>query len=501
MRKSQIFCIVCLFFILGVLSGNFLKVDDFYLFIFILFGLIVSIIFRKNKKIFTVGLAAIFLLLGFWRLQVAIIKIDESKAAYHNGEVLEFVGQVIDEPDTRVDKTKFIIGHILAGNASLKGKILVNLPNFPEYHYADYLKIVCELQTPEEIEDFDYGAYLAVQGIYSVCYQPESVGAYDNTSSHNNTAKLLTAYKKFRKQIINFKLQTKQIVDKSLRYPHSEILSAMILGLRRNIPQNVLDNFSQAGISHIIAISGLHITIISGLLMNFFLVLGLKRCQAFWLATLGLVLFIMMIGFGASSMRAAIMGFLVAYGLKEGRMSRSLNSLLAAACVLLAINPKLLLFDISFQLSFLAVAGIIYLGEPIGNFLIKIKIPDFLQIKSSLMMTLSAQIAVLPLIVYYFGNLSMIAPLANILVLPILPFIMIAGFMLIFFGFIFLPFAQICGYVMNFGIGWILFVADKASSMAGSCWQVGKIDFFWIFIIYIFLGWWIWLLNKNTQRI
>ncbi|MFH1890750.1 MAG: ComEC/Rec2 family competence protein [Candidatus Kuenenbacteria bacterium] len=503
MKKSRIFSFFCLLFILGVGAQNLVPLcsflnfsfDVFYLFLILLFIIVLSIIFRKNKKIRIISIGAVFLILGFWRYQISIPKIDENHIANYNGQTIEFIGQVIDEPDVRFDKTKLTVGNIYVGaqGLPLRGKILINVPNFPEYHYADDLKIKCELQQPEIIEDFNYPAYLSVKGIYSVCYQPEYVGAQENIGTQDFVS-LRLLYQNFRQQIINLKLKSKEIIDQSLRYPHSEVLSAMILGLRKNIPNYVNDDFSRAGISHIIAISGLHISIITLLLFNLFIAFGFKRSRAFWLSIFVLILFLCLIGFRASAMRAGIMGFLMAYALKEGRLNRSINALLLAACVLLVINPKLLFFDMGFQLSFLAVSGIIYLSEYIDVFLEKIKIPKKFEIRSTLTMTLSAQVMVLPLVVYYFGNLSIMSPLSNILVLPLLPFVMIIGFILIIAGFIFLPLASLLGYVLWLGIEWILLVARATSSFSYS---LQKIDFTWILIIYMFLAWFVWFLKRK----
>jgi len=433
-----------------------------------------------------ISLMAVFLILGFYRYQISIPSIDQNHIASYNGQSMEFTGQVIDEPDIRTDKTRITIGNI----NNLKGKLLINTPNFPPINYGNYLKIECQLQEPEMIEDFNYPAYLSTQGIYSLCYQADNLENLGDLYG-------LSLYQKFRRSVINLKFKSKKIIDSSLRYPHSEVLSAMTLGLRRNIPHYVNSNFSRAGISHIIAISGLHISIITLLLFNLFIAIGLKRSRAFWLSIFILLLFLFLIGFRPSAIRAAIMGFLMAYALKEGRLNSSMNAILLAACLLLIINPKLLINDIGFQLSFLAVSGIIYLGDYFDKFLEKIKIPKKFEIRSTLTMTLSAQIMVLPLVVYYFGNLSFIAPLANILVLPLLPFIMIIGFILVISGFIFLPLAKLLGYPLWLGIEWILLVAKKTS---GFSYNVEKIDFFWVFIFYLFLVWLIWFLKRKQHQ-
>ena len=127
----------------------------------------------------------------------------------------------------------------------------------------------------------------------------------------------------------------------------------------------------------------------------------------------------------------------------------------------------------------------------------KIKIPKKFAIRSTLTMTLSAQIMVLPLVVYYFGNLSFISPITNILVLPLLPFIMIIGFVLIIAGFIFLPLAKLLGYPLWLGIQWILFVAKKTE---GFSYNIEKIDFIYVFITYLIIIYLIWFFKRKKHQ-
>jgi len=516
LKKSKLFLIYSLLFVFGVFVANFLfkfiNFDEFYLFIILLFLLVLSILLKiiwYNQKASLIIFGLFFLLLGLWRFGLSLPKINESHISYYNNEKVEFtqhhffedsqksgtgfIGQVINEPDIRITHRKLTIGNINFKQNDLTGKILINAPNYPVYNYGDWLRISCALQTPDKIEEFDYGKYLAVKNIYSVCYQLDEINLLNITQ--------LTTWQKFRSYILGIKYKTKKIIDQTLAQPSNEILSAMMLGLRKGVPQNILDDFRASGLSHIIAISGLHISIVAGLLLGLFIFIGFKRHYAFYLATLSLILFLILIGFHASSARAGIMGFVALWALSSGRLNKSINTLLLAASILLLINPQLLLADVGFQLSFLAVAGIIFLGDYINNFLTSIKIPESFEIKSSLMMTLSAQSMVLPLIVYYFGNLSLIAPLANILVLPVLPFIMILGFIQSLAGFIWLPLAKIIGYLTESLINWIMLVAQKLTILPVANFELAQIDLTWIIIIYMLLGWGIWLLkNRNNYE-
>ena len=259
----------------------------------------------------------------------------------------------------------------------------------------------------------------------------------------------------------------------------------MALGIKNDLSKEVKDDFSKAGVSHIIAISGLHITIIAGILMNLGLGLYLTRRQAFWFAIVGLFLFILLIGMPASAVRAGIMGFLVLLAMYLGRLNNSTNAFVLAGALMLLVNPKLLRYDIGFQLSFLAVLGLIYVGPFFKKFVKKI--PDLFNIKSTILMTLSAQVFTLPLIIYYFQRVSIIAPLSNVMILPVLPFVLIFGFLASIFSLIFLPLGEIIFWPCYLLLKYITSVTAFLADINWSSFEVNDFDFTFILLIYVFI--------------
>jgi competence protein ComEC len=221
-----------------------------------------------------------------------------------------------------------------------------------------------------------------------------------------------------------------------------------------------------------VAISGLHITILAGILFYLFILLGVPRQKSFWPAVLILFLYVCMIGFRASAIRAFIMGTLVLYALKIGRLSKSINALVLAGAILLLINPKLLLWDVGFQLSFLAVLGILYfyplLTKTLKHKNTKTQLLNnrFVDVVVSIFfVTLSAQIFTLPLVFYYFRVISLVSPLANLLVLPILPVVMVSGLILIILGLIWSKLAFAFGILIWLLLSYIFKVVELLSQI------------------------------------
>lgn len=488
MKKSRIFLILGLGFILGVGIRSWLGIPFFYAYLGFLGGLIGVFLGWRRIKIRILGLFLIILVLGILRYSISIPDINENKIQFYNNQEVTFIGVISSDPDVRKDRVKLKIESQIVRNSEIqretgvKGKVLVNVPLYPEYHYGDRLEITCQLQSPEPFEEFAYDRYLARYDIYSICWQPKI------KFLEKGQGNFLYNF------ILKIKHRFQEIINQTISEPQASILSAMMLGNRRGIPQEILDQFSIVGTSHIIAISGMHITIVAGILMNLILALGISRQKAFYIATLGLIFFILMVGAPPSAIRAGIMGFLVLLGMKLGRLYRSTNAIILGACLMLLFNPGVLRDDIGFQLSFMAVLGIVNFSPLLEKYFQKI--PEAFQIRSSLLMTLSAQITTLPLIIFYFHKLSLVAPLVNVLILPTVPFIMISGFIVGLAGFIWVGLAQILGWLSWLLIYYLLMIVEVVSNFSLAAL---KLNLHWWFLIpcYFVLGLILNLRNKK----
>jgi competence protein ComEC len=164
--------------------------------------------------------------------------------------------------------------------------------------------------------------------------------------------------------------------------------------------------------------------------------------------------FVIFAGASASVVRAAIMGILVLIARQSGRTSSIGNVLILTAVGMSLQNPFVLIWDAGFQLSFLSTLGLVYLS-PLISPVFK-KIPEFFGLKETFISTLSAIGSTLPLILFQFGRLSIVAPVVNILILWIIPWIMIAGAAAVAISFIFLPFGRLIGFVAYVGMSYII---------------------------------------------
>jgi len=341
------------------------------------------------------------------------------------GEV-ELVGTVVAEPDVRETNTKLTI-EIKVAEDRPPQKILVTVNRYPEYQYGDNLKINGKLQKPTIFDDFNYKNYLLKDGITAVIYYPKIEIRRGRTSTD------FSVYG----GVLEFKNKLREGIYKVFSPPQSEILGAMILGDKNRMSLELKEKLNNAGIRHITAVSGLHIMILSSILSSFL---------PFSVVIITIFIFVLIIGFQASAIRAGIMAGLMLLGRRLGRDYSSSRAVVLAAGVMLVINPLLLFYDVGFQLSFLAVLGIIYLGPYLKK---KLKY-------DILASTFSAYIFTLPILLYNFGRISFIGPLVNVLVLPIIYWIMILGFVFVLIGLIFPMGAWLLGFPLWFLLTYII---------------------------------------------
>ena len=451
MTRSKTFLFICFSFIFGISIGSYFSISVWIL--FLLAGLFISFVFLsgKNKKIRIVSLLLVFLLLGFIRIEggklseAEILEIDEL-----DNETISVSGKISEMPEIKNGKQKIITEDCVfsrqsplwrdsdgAGNTEdinsnkIDGKIIIYAERYPEYDLGDIIYLQGKIKIPEDFEGFEYRNYLLAKNIYYIVYYPEIELKERNESG-------------FYFQISNYRKYANDLIKKIFPQPQAGIVSAMTLAVKSDISEEILEAFNKTGTRHIIAISGLHMTIVAVSLMYILLALGLNRNYAFYFSILGIIFFVTLVGFPPSAVRAAVMGGLVLFAVKVGRLTNAGNAIIFAAVLMLLYNPNLLRYDTGFQLSFAAALGIIYIFPKLDDFFKKYS--NALNIKTIFLITISAQVAVLPIVINNFGSFSLLSVFSNVLVLPFVPIVMLGGFLLIIIGSVNLLTAQILSW-------------------------------------------------------
>jgi competence protein ComEC len=426
--KSKIFFALSLAFLIGVFLASFFLIEKYFIMILVVSGIIIFIINYKNKKIIVSSAAVLFLALGIWWTNAALESAKYNLSSQKAGQV-EFVGIVVKQPESDEKQQKVIVEN------EEKNKILINTDIYPQYQYGDELKIRCTLAQPKNYEDsnLDYQMYLAKDGIYRICNRAQITAVAKNKGN------------KFFSAVLSVKNKFEKKLSAIFPDPEGAYLKGLLLGGSKRMTEDLSDAFQRTGTTHTVAVSGYNVTIVAAFLMEAGILLGLWRQQVFSFAVLGIILFVLMTGAPSSAVRAGIMGGLVIWAMKEGRLANSQNAILLAASVMLAINPLLLRYDAGFQLSFLATLGIVYLSPLLENFFWRGRAPKLIQ--ETVILTMAATIFVLPIIMSSFQKLSLVSPFANFVILPAIPYIMGTGFAAGIVGFIFLPLGKLVGFI------------------------------------------------------
>lgn len=474
MKKSDQFFYSCLAFLVGIALGEIWQPQFFY-YLFAIAGAVLVIIFlRKYRFISAVLLCLIF---GLYLNAQATPRLDVNHISFYNNQKITFKVKIIDAPDVRLDKQR-----LLVAATEKAGRVLLTTPLYPEYQYGDRLVVTCFLQKPEKIEDFRYDKYLALSRVYSICYSP-----YIKVEGEGGNFILSSLY--------SLKNKVEGNINRTLSEPAASLMAGILIGSRAGINSDLLQKFNIVGITHIIAISGFNITIIVALLLNLAKYLRLGRKRSFWIIVAMIVLFVIFVGASASVVRAGVMGVLVLFAKHLGRTSKTRNVLILTAVIMTALNPKILIWDAGFQLSFLSTLGLIYLSPLLEKYLAWL--PEKFALRENSATTFSAIIFTLPIILYNFERLSLVAPLVNLLVLPVIPISMLFGFIQIIFSSIFLPLGQIVAWFSWLFLTYVVKIVELFSALPFASVNIG-LNWWMMIILYMML---VWFMSRGVRKI
>lgn len=466
MTPSKALFLLCISFIVGIFFSSIIKIPQVYIWgIFIAGVIFLFLPLISTKKNFLWGFLILFFAIGLLRFQISEFDIYNSKLIKLNDQDKVIVsGVIVDEPEVRETSQKLKV-------KVLDGLVLITTSRYPEYKYLDKLKIEGKFKTPTETEDFSYKNYLMKDGIYSIMGFPKieitgtaKAGLFENIYSG----------------ILFLKQKTRQVIQKNFTPPYSQVLQGIIIGDKNAISTDVKNKFSVTGVSHIVAVSGSHIVILSEIILGFLLAIGMSRKQSFYFIITFICFYILLVGLPASGIRSGIMAFCLLLAQYIGRQNTSSRMIVIAGAIMLIFNPMLLLYDIGFQLSFLAVFGLIYL-EPIIRYYLKFLINNdgFVMMVSA---TLSAQIFTLPIIIYNFGNISFVSPIVNVLILPVVYYIMLFGFISALVGIVVPWVGWVLSIPCHFLMVYFMWVVDIFSKN----WGYGSFNNMPVYLVFVF---------------
>ena len=466
------------FFLLGLICAHFTTLTAVAIIALILLGSLLVLIEKgigKERRIFKErprfsplpwGVLLITFSIGFIRQQTVqcIQSSEQAEWNKRSGSVM-LTGIVAAPPvkSERMTQVRLEVRQLfLEGGAEVNpvsGMVLLLLSKNSPVKYGDQLQIQGKMTTPYENADFSYKDYLARQGIYSLMAFPRV-----RVMSHH-------AGNPFFSFLYDVRETAYQTLRQMIPMPEAAVLAGILLGMENDIPEYLYQAYQASGTAHILIISGFNIAILSAIIARFF-----RRLLPYgWDAlasTATIIVYTLLVGAEPPVVRAAIMGIIALPAYLLGRRSIHLNVLVFTAALMLFFSPSLLQ-DISFQLSFLATLGIMVFSDPMQEFACKVIIKEFSRNEPSkwvnwvneyLLVTLAAQIAVLPVLLGHFDFLSLVSLPANLLILPIQPLVMGLGGTALITGLVFLPIGSFIGK-----IAWLpVYFSDQIALWMGS---------------------------------
>jgi len=449
---------------------------------------------RSHKGVLLVSFAVLAVALGILRFDVANMKQGDTTLDGLVDEIIKVEGIIIDEPDERENNAGLVVElktiFLKEESLDIQSRARITADLYPKWKYGDRVILLGKLTKPKNFaneetgKEFDYVSYLWKDGIFYQMFYPEVEFV---ASGEGNIIK---------ENLFSFKNDFLKSVSMVIPEPHASLLGGLVVGAKQSLGEKLLDDFRATGIIHIVVLSGYNVTIVAEALMRFFSFL--PRVTSLWVGAGSIVLFAIMTGAGATIVRASIMALLVILARATGRTSEIIRALFIAGFLMVLFNPKILIFDISFQLSFLATLGLI-LFPPILERYFKF-VPSHFQLREFALATIATQIFVLPLLLYKIGQLSLVALPVNLLVLMFVPLTMLFGFLTGVVGFLSVTLSIPFAFLTYGLLAYELKVVELFSSLPFASIQIDSFPLWLMLGMYAVYAWVIYKFGDNANH-
>jgi competence protein ComEC len=422
-------------------------------------------ILKKSRKITLFLILILFFFFTGAAFSPLIFNYSNSSAVYNNMGKVNYSAVVSVPPDKLDNKSNIVLSIRTINGKNVNGKALYIDYNRTGLTYGDLIEGQGYFTKPQSINDFDYSAYLASKDIYSIIDDN-----YFCVVKHK-------AGSPFMDFIFNAREQLSLSLSRALPEPQASFCQGIILGERGNISNELNTALSVTGTTHLLAISGVNLTIIAGLLLSLCLFAFGRRHNIYaWITLVIIWFYSILTGFQAPVVRSAIMASLFIIAELLGRQKNTLPALILSAAVMTGFSPRII-YNLSFQLSFLAMIGIILIAPVFMNSVRKVVFSTLgqtgLGVKLIVLLTdnfsisLGAVIAVWPLVAYNFGIISLIGPITTFLMEPALAPIIIFGSLTAITGLVSSGLSHVLGWITWLFLSYLIVLASLAASIPG----------------------------------
>lgn len=450
----------------------------------------VGLISRRNDRaISSRNLTALALLLivcalGIIRFNFTSLEIANEAYESQVGSQVLLEGVVAREPDVRENTTNLYV--------RVDDELfLVRTNRYSEVSYGDLLLIEGELEKPDVFETdlgrtFNYPGYLRARGVsYTVSFADISVVAPNQGNI-------------FIEKILAGKQKFMQSIEGILPEPQVGLSEGLLLGVKQALGDELEMVFRKTGIIHIVVLSGYNVMLVV-IFITYVLAYVVPYRARVVFGIMAIVCFAILVGLSATVVRASIMASLTLIARATGRTYAVMRALMFAGVVMVLINPYLLVYDVGFQLSFLATLGLIFLAPYIEQ---KVWfMPTVFGMREFLTATIATQIFVMPILLYNIGEFSVVSVVVNVLVLPMVPIAMFLTFATGMIGLVSVQLATVVGFATHVSLSYILVIATFFAEVPFASFVVDAFPFWVVILSYCIMLYGLYVVQNTTANL
>jgi competence protein ComEC len=408
-----------------------------------------------------------FFVLGAWRFSFHDEQLGRSLLQSKVGNEVVMEGVVRREPEMRETSL-----HLYVKTA--EDTILVTTDRYTAIQYGDVVKVQGVLSEPDSFvtelgRTFDYPRYLQVREVEYMIRFAEVAVVAEGEGSH------IVSY------LLSLKSRFLNALNAALPEPEAGLGAGVLLGVKQALGDELERAFRQTGIIHIVVLSGYNIMLVVTFITFVFGSFLSLRARVIG-SLFAIAAFAVMVGFSATVLRACVMAAILLIAQVAHRRYLALRALMLAGFIMLMLNPYLLLYDIGFQLSFVATLGLILLSPYVER--ICFWAPKRFAIREFLAATISTQVAVLPLLMFHIGEVSLVSVIVNLLVLPVVPIAMLLSFIVGLVALILPTFAWIISPLAYASLHYVVVIASKFAAIPLAAVPVPEFSFVGVAILY-----------------
>ena len=485
-------------YLAGILINNWLQVNCYFWFGWGICLLLVNWLFFRRK-------------ISLWLTALLILTLgglNHSRSVYFGpNHLIRYIHEeadnlrsLVESVETNPDgRQRIVLNRVQINQSSLQScqeKLLLTVKNSQRrYFYGDTLCFNTRLLLPSGRRnpgEFDYRKYLNNHHIFALAYVDENEVKVSSSASFS--------LRHFA-NLVKYRIQ--DLIDESVAGEPGAILKALLIGVRSEISEQTEQTFIDSGVIHVLAVSGLHVAYVT---LVFWVIFGFMRLPLkpkVIMTVLALGFYVLIVDIRPSVFRAVIMASMVLIAKGWERKVNIYNSIAAAALIQTLIDP-LQLYDMGFQLSFLAVLSIVYIYRRLEALLPEklhsgaISQPTLRKVWQLFLVSVAALAGTLPVTIYYFHRVPIISLLSNLVVIPLVGVIGALGFAQIILGFIWNGFNLVYGAAESLLIEILRLIIRSIASLPGAYFQVPQTSLFIVLLLYLLL---LGILHSDRQRV